>query len=159
VPRSEDAFGSTLVQSPSTSAPDASSRAVNVPSSGMSALRLPAGALWCRVMDWKLFTSTFAAIFLAEIGDKTQLATLSLAAGGSSRWTVFAGAALALVATSAVAVLAGEALSRAIPPIWLRRGAGALFIVLGLAFLLGSAEGNVGPSSPPGGGTVPPGTS
>jgi len=88
-------------------------------------------------MDWKLFASTFAAIFLAEIGDKTQLATLSLAAGGSSRWVVFAGSALALVATSAIAVLAGEALSRVVPPSWLRRGAGVLFLILGVVFLLG----------------------
>jgi Ca2+/H+ antiporter, TMEM165/GDT1 family len=94
-------------------------------------------------MEWKLFGSTFAAIFLAEVGDKTQLATLSLAAGGSSRWAVFAGSALALVATSAIAVLAGEALSRAIPPVWVKRGAGALFIVLGIVFLLsrGDSEG------------------
>ena len=91
-------------------------------------------------MDWKLFASTFAAIFLAELGDKTQLATLSLAAGGSSRMIVFAGAALALVATSAVAVLAGEAISRVIPAIWIRRGAGALFLVLGAVFLLGRGE-------------------
>jgi putative Ca2+/H+ antiporter (TMEM165/GDT1 family) len=107
------------------------------------------GLFWARAsvrpilwhMDWKLFASTFAAIFLAEIGDKTQLATLSLAAGGSSRWVVFAGSALALVATSALAVLLGEALSRAIPPIWVKRAAGALFIVLGLLFLLGNDEG------------------
>ena len=91
-------------------------------------------------MDWKLFASTFAAIFLAELGDKTQLATLSLAAGGSSRVVVFAGAAFALVATSAVAVVAGEAVSRVIPPVWIRRGAGALFIVLGAIFLLGRGE-------------------
>jgi putative Ca2+/H+ antiporter (TMEM165/GDT1 family) len=91
-------------------------------------------------MDWKLFASTFAAIFFAEIGDKTQLATLSLAAGGSSRWVVFAGSALALIATSAIAVVAGEALSRTIPPIWLKRGAGALFIVLGVLFLVGARE-------------------
>lgn len=87
-------------------------------------------------MDWKLFFSTFAAIFVAELGDKTQLATLSLAAGGSSRWIVFAGSALALVATSAIAAVAGEALARLIPPIWIRRGAGALFIVLGVLFLV-----------------------
>jgi putative Ca2+/H+ antiporter (TMEM165/GDT1 family) len=85
-------------------------------------------------MDWKLFASTFAAIFLAELGDKTQLATLTLASGGS-RWVVFGGAALALVASTAIAVLAGEAVSRVIPPIWIRRGAGALFLVLGLTFL------------------------
>ena len=90
----------------------------------------------------KAFFSVFVTVFLAEIGDKTQLATLSLAAGGSSRWVVFAGSALALVATSAIAVLAGEALSRAIPPIWLKRGAGVLFIVLGVVFLLGSGDGD-----------------
>lgn len=91
-------------------------------------------------MDWKLLASTFGVVFLAELGDKTQLATLSLAAGGSSRWAVFLGSALALVATSAIAVIAGEALSRVIPPIWLRRGAGALFLVLGAVFLLSGTD-------------------
>jgi Ca2+/H+ antiporter, TMEM165/GDT1 family len=89
-------------------------------------------------MDWKLLASTFGVVFLAELGDKTQLATLSLAAGGSSRWVVFAGSAAALVATSAIAVVAGEALSRVVPPEWLKRGAGVLFLVLGLVFLLSS---------------------
>ncbi len=91
-------------------------------------------------MDWKLFASTFAAIFIAELGDKTQLATLSLAAGGSSRWTVFAGAALALVAASAIAVLAGEAVARVVPAAWIRRVAGIAFIVLGVLFLAGGKE-------------------
>jgi putative Ca2+/H+ antiporter (TMEM165/GDT1 family) len=90
-------------------------------------------------MDWKLFASTFAAIFLAEMGDKTQLATLSLAAGGS-RWVVFAASATALVATSAIAVLAGEAVSRVVPPIWIRRAAGALFLVLGILFLFSKGD-------------------
>lgn len=92
-------------------------------------------------MDWKLFTSTFTAIFVAELGDKTQLATLSLASGGSSRWAVFAGSALALVTTSAIAVLAGEAVSGVVSPIWLRRGAGVVFLVLGLIFLIGAPRG------------------
>ena len=91
-------------------------------------------------MDWKLLASTFAAIFLAEIGDKTQLATLSLASGGHSRWVVFLGASLALVATTAVAVVAGEALTRVIPPIWLRRAAGLTFVVLGIAFLMAKPD-------------------
>jgi putative Ca2+/H+ antiporter (TMEM165/GDT1 family) len=86
-------------------------------------------------MDWKLLASTFAAVFLAELGDKTQLATLSLAASGRSRWLVFAGSALALVATSAIAVVAGEALTRLVPPIWIKRAAGALFVVMGALFL------------------------
>ena len=92
-------------------------------------------------MDWKLFVSTFAAIFLAEMGDKTQLATLSAASGGASRWVVFAGAALALVATSAIAVLVGEGVSRAIPPVWTKRAAGVLFIVLGVLMLWGTRAG------------------
>ena len=85
-------------------------------------------------MDWKLFASTFAAIFLAEMGDKTQLATMSLSAG-SSRWVVFAAAATALVATSAVAVIAGEAVARLVPAVWVKRGAGLVFLVLGLLYL------------------------
>jgi putative Ca2+/H+ antiporter (TMEM165/GDT1 family) len=90
-------------------------------------------------MDWKLFASTFAAIFLAEMGDKTQLATMSLAAG-SSRWVVFAAAATALVATSAVAVVAGEAVARLVPALWVRRAAGLVFVVLGLVYLLGRGD-------------------
>jgi putative Ca2+/H+ antiporter (TMEM165/GDT1 family) len=90
-------------------------------------------------MDWKLFASTFAAILLAEMGDKTQLATMSLAAAGS-RWSVFAGAALALVLTSAVAVLAGEAVTRVVLSLWIRRGAGLLFLALGALYLFGRGE-------------------
>jgi putative Ca2+/H+ antiporter (TMEM165/GDT1 family) len=88
-------------------------------------------------MDWKLFGSTFGLIFLAELGDKTQLATLTLAASGQSRWLVFAGAACALVATSALGVLGGEALSRVVPPVWIHRVAGVGFIVMGVLFLVG----------------------
>jgi Ca2+/H+ antiporter, TMEM165/GDT1 family len=91
-------------------------------------------------MDPKLFLSTFVAIFVAEMGDKTQLATLAMAGGSSSRWVVFAAAALALVATSAIAVLAGGVVSRYLPPIWLKRAAGAIFIVLGVLYLLSRPE-------------------
>ena len=90
-------------------------------------------------MDWKLFASTFAAIFLAEMGDKTQLATMSLSAG-SSRWVVFAAAATALVATSAIAVLLGEAVSRVVPAIWVKRAAGLVFVVLGAVYLFGKGD-------------------
>lgn len=87
-------------------------------------------------MDWKLFVSTFAAIFVAELGDKTQLAALSLSAGSASKWTVFAASALALVATSAIAVAAGEVVSRYVSPIWLRRIAGVVFVAMGVLFLV-----------------------
>ena len=90
-------------------------------------------------MDWKIFASTFTAIFLAEMGDKTQLATMTLAAG-HSRWTIFAGAAAALVAASAVGVLLGGAIAKVIPPLWIQRGAGLMFVVMGLAFLFGKGD-------------------
>jgi len=90
-------------------------------------------------MDWKLLASTFAAIFVAELGDKTQLATLSLSSGSTSRWTIFAGAALALVCTSALGVLGGDIVAKFVSPVWIRRIAGVVFIVMGLQFLLKKA--------------------
>lgn len=91
-------------------------------------------------MDWKTFATTFGAVFIAELGDKTQLATLSLASSSRSRLPVFLGSALALVATSAIAVIAGEALARAVPPIWIKRAAGILFLVLGVLLVLSRGE-------------------
>jgi Ca2+/H+ antiporter, TMEM165/GDT1 family len=91
-------------------------------------------------MDIKLFWSTFGLIFLAEIGDKTQLATLSLAAGAKSRWIVFAGAATGLVLTSLLAVLGGDLVSRCVPSSWIRRGAGVMFLLLGALYLFGVGE-------------------
>jgi putative Ca2+/H+ antiporter (TMEM165/GDT1 family) len=90
-------------------------------------------------MDWKLFASAFAAIFLAELGDKTQLATLSLTAGSASRWSVFFGSATALVCSSALAVLAGSFVARFVSPHTLQRAAGAVFLVLGVLYLFGRA--------------------
>ena len=87
----------------------------------------------------KLLGSTYAAIFLAELGDKTQLSTLALAAG-KSRWPVFLGAGLALLTTTAIAVLAGDAVARIVPSVWIRRSAGALFVVLGMVFLLSRGD-------------------
>jgi putative Ca2+/H+ antiporter (TMEM165/GDT1 family) len=86
-------------------------------------------------MDWKLLLSTFTSIFIAEMGDKTQLATMSLAAGAQSKLSVFVGAALALSATSAIGVLVGEGVSRFVSPMWLRRIAGVVFIAMGVLFL------------------------
>ncbi len=91
-------------------------------------------------MDWKLLFSTFAAIFVAELGDKTQLAALSLSAGSSSKLTVFAGSALALVMSSAIAIGFGDGISRVVSPLWLRRAAGVIFILLGLVYLVKKAD-------------------
>ena len=86
-------------------------------------------------MDWKLLATTFGAGFVAELGDKTQLATLSLSSGKVNRLSVFLGSASALVCTSLIAVLAGEIISRYLPPQYIRRGAGAIFIALGLLYI------------------------
>ena len=91
-------------------------------------------------MNLRALLVIFGTVFLAELGDKTQLATLSFAAGGKSRWVVFLGAALALVSTSAIATLGGEMVARLVPPIWIRRGAGLIFVAMGLLFLVGKGE-------------------
>lgn len=87
-------------------------------------------------MDLRLAAIAFGTVFVAELGDKTQLAALALAADGRSKLAVFAGASLALVVTTALAVLAGDLLARWIPPRALHRGAGGLFILLGAWMLL-----------------------
>jgi putative Ca2+/H+ antiporter (TMEM165/GDT1 family) len=87
--------------------------------------------------NWQVFLSTFALVFLAELGDKTQLAAISMAAAHSSRWTVFAGAALALVSITLISIVACELLLRVVPVEMVKRGAGVLFILLGVIILLG----------------------
>jgi len=82
------------------------------------------------------FLTAFVTVFLAELGDKTQLATLALAAGGHSRWLLFLGAALALVTSSGLTVLVGTELGHVVPAVWLRRGAGVLMIALGALYVL-----------------------
>lgn len=88
-------------------------------------------------MDWKLLTIVFGTVFLAELGDKTQLATLLFAADRDvNKWLVFAGASLALIATSALGVLGGALISQYISARTLQIIAGAGFIVIGVWTLL-----------------------
>jgi putative Ca2+/H+ antiporter (TMEM165/GDT1 family) len=87
-------------------------------------------------MDLKIFLTTFGMIFLAELGDKTQLATFAFAAKSESRLSVFIGSAGALVVTSLLAVTLGAAISRFVPANYMKIGAGVLFIILGLWMLL-----------------------
>ena len=88
-------------------------------------------------IDWQVFVSTFVLIFLAELGDKTQLATLAVAASSRSRWAVFAGAALALVSITFISVLVCEALVKIVPVEYVKRAAGVMFILIGVTILLG----------------------
>ncbi len=82
---------------------------------------------------WKLFATVFTTVFIAEIGDKTNLATMLFAAEDARRkWIIFAGAALALVCTSAIGVLVGAQVERFIGPRTLKTIAGAGFIAVGI---------------------------
>ena len=88
-------------------------------------------------MDLKLFATVFATVFLAELGDKTQLATMLYAADGDHpKLTVFAGASAALLLSSALAVAAGTFLAQAVDPRILRWLAGSGFIAVGIWVLL-----------------------
>lgn len=90
-------------------------------------------------MEWKLLLTVFGAVFIAELGDKTQLATLLFAADHEvSRWTVFIGASLALIATSALGVLAGGAIAQFVSPKALSLVAGIGFIAIGALTLVRS---------------------
>lgn len=90
-------------------------------------------------MDWKVFATIFAAVFIAELGDKTQLATMLFAADKAvNKYTVFIAASAALVVASAIGVLAGSLLSEYIDEKYLHYIAGTGFIIIG-AYTLYSA--------------------
>lgn len=92
-------------------------------------------------MDIKFMMTTFGLVFLAELGDKTQLATFCLSADcDSSKWSVFIGSAGALVVASLIAVLFGDSISRLIPPLYIRIAAGVFFLVVGVWMLATSTK-------------------
>jgi len=82
-----------------------------------------------------IFVSTFFTIFLAELGDKTQLTTLLLSAQSHAPWIVFAGAGSALVATSLLGVLLGRWLAQRVPPRTLEVAAGGLLLLLAILLI------------------------
>lgn len=93
-------------------------------------------------MDWKLFGAVFTTVFLAELGDKTQLATFGAAsASDSGKLTVFLASSAALVACSAMAVVAGAAIGKVVPLVWLERLGGVLFVAIGAWTLWKSFSG------------------
>ena len=89
------------------------------------------------MIDYRLFATVFATVFLAELGDKTQLATLLYASDVErSRAVVFVAAGSALVVSTGVAVIAGQALGSVLSPDVMRRVAAVGFIAIGLWMLL-----------------------
>lgn len=83
----------------------------------------------------KLVLSTFILVFIAELGDKTQLATMLLAVQNKSILPVFIGSSLALVCSSLLGVLAGKTISKFIPPDFLQTGAAIAFLIIGFLLL------------------------
>lgn len=82
---------------------------------------------------WRTFFTVLTTVFLAEIGDKTQLATMLFAAKGeTSKWIVFLAASLALILAAALGVLVGGVVERFISPRTLKIVAGVGFVAIGI---------------------------
>ena len=88
-------------------------------------------------MDFRVLITTFGVIFLAEMGDKTQLAAMTMAAQTKKPWAVFLGASLALAAVSGLGVIVGSVIGDYVPLAWVKRVAALAFIVIGLLMLAG----------------------
>lgn len=88
-------------------------------------------------MDWKIFGTAFLTLFLAELGDKTQLAVMTMSASTESKIAVFAGASLALIVVTLLGVLVGGVLTQFVPTEWLQRIAAVAFIAIGVLMLIG----------------------
>ena len=88
-------------------------------------------------MDFKLIASTFALLFVAELGDKTQLAVITLSAKTHQPWTIFLGAVLGLALVTLLGALAGGLIVRVVPVEWVSKGAAVAFIAIGGLMLWG----------------------
>ena len=86
---------------------------------------------------WSAFWTTFSVLFLAEMGDKTQLAAISLSAQTRSPLSVFLGASLALSLVSLIGVALGTLLGQYLPAELLHKVAAIAFIVIGVLMLWG----------------------
>ncbi len=82
-------------------------------------------------MDWKILATTFVTLFLAELGDKTQLACVLLASETKKPWTVFVGSSLALVTVSLIGVIFAALICQYIPPGVMKKVAAVGFVVMG----------------------------
>jgi len=87
-----------------------------------------------------LLISSFITIFIAELGDKTQLATLTLSGNSSKPWAVFLGSASALILATLIGVLAGGSISTFIPEIYLKIIASITFFIIGSRLIFDSLK-------------------
>ncbi|HHT9120476.1 MAG TPA: TMEM165/GDT1 family protein [Candidatus Hypogeohydataceae bacterium YC41] len=88
-------------------------------------------------MDWKILFSTFLTIFLAELGDKTQLGVIFLSSQTQKPVSVFIGAVVALAVVTFFGVALGALITKAVPINVIKDIAGGAFILLGILILLG----------------------
>lgn len=94
-----------------------------------------------RLARFGVFGTTFIAFFLAEMGDKTQVATVALAAQYQAVYTVVAGTTLGMMIANVPAVLLGDRIAHRMPVRLVHLVAAAIFAVLGIATLLGAGAG------------------
>jgi putative Ca2+/H+ antiporter (TMEM165/GDT1 family) len=83
-------------------------------------------------MAWKQLLTAFSVIFLAELGDKTQLAVITMSASSKQPLSVFWGGSLAMVLLTGIGVCAGEMVTKYVPESVLSKAAAVLFIVIGI---------------------------
>lgn len=88
-------------------------------------------------MDWKIVMTTFWAIFIAELGDKTQLAAITMTSKTKLPVSVFLGAVLALATVTLIGVVFGDALIRVVPENIIKKAAAVVFIVIGILIFCG----------------------
>ena len=89
------------------------------------------------MLKWSAFWTTFGTLFLAEMGDKTQLAVITLASQTRSPLSVFLGAALALALVTLIGVAVGAGLGKYLPEDLLRKLAASAFIIIGVLMFWG----------------------
>lgn len=88
-------------------------------------------------MDWKVMLTTFGAIFLAELGDKTQLACVLMASKTGRPWSVFVAASAALILVTLIGCVLAQVLAAYIPENLIKKGAAVGFMAIGALMLWG----------------------
>jgi putative Ca2+/H+ antiporter (TMEM165/GDT1 family) len=88
-------------------------------------------------MDWKIILSTFVTIFLAELGDKTQLASILMTSKTNKPVLVFIGTMLAFAIVTVIGVAAGSMITKLVPFNFIKAGAAISFIIIGILILFG----------------------
>ena len=88
-------------------------------------------------MDWRVIGATFALLFVAELGDKTQLAVINMTCRHQRPWAVFLGATLALALVTLLGVVGGQLVTRVVPTQILSKVSAVLFVLLGILMWFG----------------------